>query len=117
MTTVNDNGTDLSDEDLKLVTLARAARARIDAADSAAVRDRDGRSYAAPAITLPSLVLSGLELAVAQAVAAGATGLEAIAIVTDEPQGDWSAATEFAGPGVSVHIADHSGAVVGEATT
>jgi hypothetical protein len=73
---------DLDPEDAKLVTLARAARARIGAAEGAAVRDTDGRTYAAATVSLPSLSLSALQLAVANAVAAGATTLEAAAVVT-----------------------------------
>jgi hypothetical protein len=69
-------------EDAKLVTLARAARARIGAPEGAAVRDAEGRTYAAATVSLPSLSLSALQLAVANAVAAGATGLEAAAVVT-----------------------------------
>jgi hypothetical protein len=76
-------GSALEAEDAKLVTLARAARGRIGAAEGAAVRDTDGRTYAAATVALPSLSLSALQLAVANAVAAGATGLEAAAVVTD----------------------------------
>jgi len=72
---------ELSTEDEKLVTLARAARARVNAAEGAAVRDGDGRTYAAPNVALPSLALSALQLAVANAAAAGARTLEAAAVV------------------------------------
>jgi hypothetical protein len=72
----------LEPEDAKLVTLARAARARVGAPEGAAVRDTDGRTYAAATVSLRSLSLSALQLAVANAVAAGATGLEAAAVVT-----------------------------------
>ncbi len=70
-------------EDLKIITLARAARARVTAAEGAAVRDDTGRTYAAAAVALPSLRLSALHLAVAMAVSSGATSLEAAALVTD----------------------------------
>jgi hypothetical protein len=73
----------LEAEDAKLVTLARAARARIGALEGAAVRDQDGRTYAAATVVLPSLTLSALQLAVASAVAAGAHTLEAAAVVTE----------------------------------
>lgn len=73
----------LDAEDAKLVTLARAARARIGALEGAAVRDQDGRTYAAATVALPSLTLSALQLAVATAVAAGARTLEAAAVVTE----------------------------------
>ena len=73
----------LDEEDQKIVTLARAARARAGAAEGAAVRDETGRTYAAVAVALPSLRLSALRLAVAMAVSSGATGLEAAALVSD----------------------------------
>jgi hypothetical protein len=73
----------LGEEDQKIVTLARSARARVGAAEGAAVRDETGRTYAAAAVALPSLQLSALRLAVAMAVSSGATGLEAAALVSD----------------------------------
>ena len=75
--------TELDAEDAKLVTLARAARARVGAVEGAAVRDQDGRTYAAATVTLPSLSLSALQWAVANAVAAGASSVEAAAVVTE----------------------------------
>lgn len=74
---------ELAAEDAKLVTLARAARARVSAVEGAAVRDQDGRTYAAATVALPSLSLTALQLAVANAVAAGASTLEAAAVVTE----------------------------------
>ena len=68
-------------EDRKIITLARAARARTQAAQGAAVRDTDGRTYAATSIALPTLQLSATQLAVAMAVSSGAPGLEAVAVV------------------------------------
>lgn len=73
----------LDPEDAKLVTLARSARARVGAAEGAAVRDTDGRTYAACTVALPALRLSALQAAVATAVASGAEGLEAAGVVTD----------------------------------
>jgi hypothetical protein len=70
-------------EDLKIITLARSARARVTAAEGAAVRDETGRTYAAAAVALPTLRLSALHLAVAMAVSSGATSLEAAAVVTE----------------------------------
>ena len=61
---------ELDAEDAKLVTLARAARARIGAAEGAAVRDGDGRTYAGATVALPSVKLAALDLAVASAPAA-----------------------------------------------
>jgi hypothetical protein len=73
----------LDAEDAKLVTLARSVRARTGAAEGAAVRDTDGRTYTAAGVTLPSLVLSALQTAVAMAVSSGAEGVEAAVVVTD----------------------------------
>lgn len=78
----------LGPEDLKIITLARSARARVGSAEGAAVRDETGRTYAAAAVALPSLRLSALALAVAMAVSSGATSLEAAALVTDGDQRD-----------------------------
>jgi len=75
----------LGPEDLKIITLARSARARVGSAEGAAVRDETGRTYAAAAIALPSLRLSALALAVAMAVSSGAVALEAAALVSDGP--------------------------------
>jgi hypothetical protein len=76
---------ELDPEDQKLITLARSARARTGAAQGAAVRDGDGRTYVAAPVSLPSLHLSALQVAVAMAVSSGALGLEAVAIVGDDP--------------------------------
>ncbi|MFI5844403.1 cytidine deaminase [Catenuloplanes sp. NPDC051500] len=73
----------LAAEDAKLVTLARSVRARAGAVEGAAVRDQDGRTYAAATVTLPSLAVTALQLAVASAASAGATRLEAAAVVTE----------------------------------
>jgi hypothetical protein len=75
---------ELDPEDLKIVTLARSARARVGSAEGAAVRDETGRTYAAATVALPSLQLSALALAVAMAVSSGAAALEAAALVSDD---------------------------------
>jgi hypothetical protein len=75
----------LDAEDQKLVTLARSARARTGAAQGAAVRDGDGRTYVAATVELPSLQLSALQVAVAMAVSSGAPGLEAAVVLGDDP--------------------------------
>jgi cytidine deaminase len=71
------------EEDQKILTLARSARARTGAAEGAAVRDETGRTYMAATVDLPSLRLSALRLAVAMAVSSGATALEAAALVSE----------------------------------
>ena len=72
-------------EDDKLITLARSARARTGAAQGAAVRDSDGRTYAAASVALPSLQLSALQVAVAMAVSSGASALEATLVLGADP--------------------------------
>ncbi|MBV9205231.1 MAG: cytidine deaminase [Actinobacteria bacterium] len=73
----------LDPEDLKIITLARSARARAAAPEGAAVRDETGRTYTAAAVALPSLRLSALRLAVAMASSSGARKLEAAALVSE----------------------------------
>lgn len=102
-------------EDAKLVTLARASRARTAASEGAAVRDLDGRTYTAAAVSLPSLRLSALRLAIAMAASSGARGLEAAAVVSDADapgREDLAAVRDLAGGGVPVLQADPSGALV-----
>ena len=104
----------LGPEDNKIITLARSARARVAAAEGAAVRDETGRTYAAAAVALPSLQLSALHLAVAMAVSSGATSLEAAAVVTERREldpGDVAAVREL-GPGAIVLLAGPDGTVL-----
>ncbi|MEV3984758.1 cytidine deaminase [Nonomuraea sp. NPDC049758] len=72
----------LDPEDSKIITLARAVRARNEAAEGAAVRDETGRTYSATGVALSSLRLSAVQVAVAMAVSGGARSLEAVALVT-----------------------------------
>ncbi|MGY1844414.1 cytidine deaminase [Modestobacter sp. SYSU DS0875] len=74
---------ELDPEDAKLITLARSARGRTGAAEGAAVRDTDGRTYLAATVALPSLQLTALQAAVAAAVSSGVDGLEAAAVVSE----------------------------------
>ncbi len=105
---------ELDAQDAKLVTLARAAMARIGADNGAAVRDADGRSYAAAPVALTCLRIGALDLAVAQAVSAGATGLEAAAVVSaaENPVVSVASVREVAGAGVAVYVANPRGDVV-----
>lgn len=103
---------ELTPEDAKLVTLAKASRARIGSSQGAAVRDLDGRTYTAATVTLDSLHVSALELAVAMAISSGSKGLEAAALVTEgDVPVDLAAMIEFGGSGLPVIVADPSGAV------
>jgi hypothetical protein len=107
---------DLDPEDAKLITLARGARARVEATDGAALRDETGRTYASASVDLPSLRLSALQAAVAQASAAGARGVEAAVVVGefDEVDAEGLAALhELGGEGVRVIIVGVDGTVGG----
>ncbi len=107
-------------EDAKLLTLARASRARTRAAEGAAVRDTDGRTYAATSVDLPSLRLSALQVATAMAVSSGVRGLEAGLAIGDQPTpaaADIAAVREVAGSGVVVYQASADGDVVASVTT
>ncbi len=106
--------TELSAEDRKLVTLARATRARTGAAEGAAVRDTDGRTYAAATVDLPSLRLSAVQACVAMAVAAGSGGLEAVVVLTEADElaaDDVAAVRDLGGDTVVLHRGDPRGAV------
>ena len=109
------DGAPLSAEDAKLVTLARSSRARVGAVEGAAVRDQDGRTYAAATVTLPSLAVTALQLAVAQAAASGATRLEAAAVVTEAAtlDGGGHAAVRDLGADAPIHVARPDGVLLG----
>lgn len=107
---------ELSAEDNKLVVLARSTRARTRAAEGAAVRDTDGRTYAAATVDLPSLQLSAVQVCVAMAVASGSTGLEAVVVLGDAvalSAPDAAVVRDFGGEDVVVHLADPKGALHG----
>jgi hypothetical protein len=109
---------ELSAEDGKLVVLARGARARVGAVEGAAVRDQDGRTYAAASVALPSLTLTALQLAVASAVAAGASRLEAAVVVTEAStlDGAGHAAVRDLAADAPIHVAAPDGTVLGTVT-
>ena len=111
--------TELHPEDAKIVTLARGARLRAHAphtrvAEGAAVRDTDGRTYAAATVENadPSLTTSALRAAVAAAASSGVRTFEAAAVVTDAlvSECDLAVLREF-GVGVPVLLADPEGVV------
>ena len=106
----------MTPEDEKLFTLARAARARIQALQGAAVRDDTGRSYTGATVDLPSLSVSALDLAVAQALVSGARGLEA-AVVVGGDLPDIDALQDLGGSGVAVWHCDSRGQVLAEVTS
>ena len=112
------DGEALSAEDTKLVTLARSARARVGAVEGAAVRDQDGRTYAAATVALPSLAVTALQLAVASAAASGATKIEAAAVVTEasELDGAGHAAVRDLSGDAPIHVAGPTGTLLGTVT-
>ena len=102
---------ELSQEDAKLVVLAKATRARTGAAQGAALRDLDGRTYAGATVDLPSLRISALDVCIAMAVASGAKGAEAAVVLGESgpEDGDLDALRDFAGSGVPVHDGSPAG--------
>jgi cytidine deaminase len=107
----------LNTEDTKILTLAKATRARAHAphtgiAEGAAVRDTDGRTYAAATVENqdPALTTSALRAAVAAAASSGARAFEAAAVVTESlvSDADLAVLREF-GPGVPLLVADPDG--------
>ena len=110
---------ELDPEDAKLVTLARGARLRAHAphtgvAEGAAVRDSDGRTYAAATVENadPALTTSALRGAVAAAASSGARTFEAGAVVGGSlvSAADVAVLREF-GVGVPLLLAGDDGAV------
>jgi cytidine deaminase len=112
---------ELSEEDAKLVVLARAARLRAYAphtglSEGAAVRDIDGRTYSGATVENAdeSLSTSALRAAVVAAASSGARSFEAAAVVGSAV--DLAVLTEF-GQGVPVFVADAEGVVQSRLTT
>lgn len=103
----------LGAEDEKIVVLARSARARTQASEGAAVRDTDGRTYAASTVNLPSFQITALQAAIAAAVSSGAEGLEAAAVVTGDAlvAGASVQAVRDLAPTAPIFRVDPSGAV------
>ncbi len=102
-----ESSTSLSAEDQKLLTLARATRARTGAPEGAAVRDSDGRTYAGARVELDSLKLSAVQVCVAMAAASGSRGLEAAVVFSGAGElsaPDAAVLAEFGGEGVVVHL-------------
>ena len=111
MTELPDLSGDLSAEDAKLVTLARATRARARAAEGAAVRDLDGRTYAAASIASRTCVCPRSRSASRWRSRPASTGLEAAVVLTDGDVVDVAAASDFAGAGVPVLVGDAGGRI------
>ena len=106
-----------STEDQKILTLAKATRTRAHVphtgiAEGAAVRDSDGRTYAAATVENadPGLTTSALRGAVAAAASSGARTFEAAAVVTEGlvSDSDLAVLREF-GVGVPLLVAGPDG--------
>ena len=106
-------------EDEKILTLAKATRSRAHAphtgiAEGAAVRDTDGRTYAAATVENkdPGLTTSALRAAIAAAASSGARTFEAAAVVTEGlvSDADLAILREF-GVGVPLLVAGPDGAL------
>ena len=107
--------TELSAEDAKLAILARGARGRVGAPEGAAVRDETGRTYSGATVALDGLAISALRLAVAQAAASGARGLEAAVVVGRSDvvaDDDLLAVRALGGSGVTVHLVASDGSLL-----
>lgn len=117
--------TALDPEDAKLVTLARGARLRAYTPHSgrpegAAVRDGDGRTYAAATVDHADerLATSAVRGAFSAAASSGARTFEAVVLVTEAGvvcADDLALIGEFAAD-APVLVADPSGAVVARLT-
>lgn len=107
-------GAGLDAEDAKLVTLARAARARSGAPDAVAVRDAMGRTYSAVAVDLPSLRLTACQSVAAAVVSSGGEAVEAAVVVTDGDRVDDAdlAVLSDLGPSAVVLLVRPDGTVV-----
>jgi hypothetical protein len=103
---------ELNAEDSKLVVLARGAMGRANATSGAAVRDRDGRTYAAGPVDLSSLTLSALQSAVAAAISSGAEGFEAAVVLGADASDPGVLALREVSAGAKVIHARPSGEVV-----
>jgi hypothetical protein len=100
-------------EDLKLITLARAALGRTGARQAACVRDTDGRAYVGTSVHLEHLRLSAIAVAMAMAVSSGAAGIEAAALLgREQPTAeDLEILRDLATEGAAIWWVDHHGSV------
>ena len=102
---------ELDSEDNKLVVLARGALGRTGGGSGAAVRDTDGRTYAAGEVALEALRLTALQSAVAAALSSGAEGFEAAVVVGGKFSDKGVTAVREVSPAARIVFTDRDGAV------
>lgn len=98
-------------EDMKLLTLAKSSLQRNSAIQSAALRDGTGRTHVGNSITLTSLKLDALEVALAMAISSGADQIEAGVVVGVSPSANALRSIREISPKALVWYAQNDGSI------